>query len=102
MNLSKDRGFSLADYTSSHNIEIYTLINSPTSQNSLTVVDDALVDQTVSGASPLTRYQFERCGFFCVDYDTTSDKVVFFTMVHVSETCSEFDVNLSRLCLTEQ
>jgi glutaminyl-tRNA synthetase len=40
------------------------------------VVEDALVDQTVSGATPLTKFQFERCGYFCVDYDTTPDKVL--------------------------
>ena len=34
-----------------------------------------LVDQTVTGATPLTRYQFERCGFFCIDHDTTPQKV---------------------------
>ena len=43
------------------------------------MVDNALVDQTVNGAPPLTRYQFERCGFFCIDYDSLSDKVNWFT-----------------------
>ena len=51
-------------------------------QNSLTVIDNVLVDQTVSGTPPLTRYQFERCGFFCVDFDSTSDKVRLF-VVHL-------------------
>ena len=39
------------------------------------MIDNALVDQTVSGAPPLSRYQFERCGYFCMDYDTTQEKV---------------------------
>ena len=37
-----------------------------------------MVDRTLegAGAAPLTRYQFERLGYFCVDPDTTKDKVV--------------------------
>lgn len=27
------------------------------------------------GATPLTKYQFERVGYFCVDYDSTAEKV---------------------------
>ena len=44
-------------------------------QNSLQVVENALVDKTVCGAIPLTTFQFERVGYFCVDLDSTADKV---------------------------
>lgn len=44
-------------------------------QDSLHTVDDAYVDRSVQGASQLTHYQFERQGYFCVDYDSTPDKV---------------------------
>ena len=33
------------------------------------------MDRTVSGAVPLTKFQFERLGYFCVDFDSTADKV---------------------------
>ena len=33
------------------------------------------VDITVSNSPHLTTLQFERLGYFCVDYDTTPDKV---------------------------
>ena len=37
------------------------------------MIEDALVDQTISGATTLIK--FERCGYSCVDYDTTTHKV---------------------------
>jgi len=35
------------------------------------------VEPSVIGATPGTRYQFERQGYFCVDRDSTPDKLVF-------------------------
>lgn len=43
--------------------------------NSLQEVTNALVEQSVRGSTPLTKYQFERVGYFCVDYDSKDDKV---------------------------
>jgi glutaminyl-tRNA synthetase len=31
----------------------------------------------VAGAAPGSRYQFERLAYFCVDPDSTADKLVF-------------------------
>jgi len=45
--------------------------------NSLEVVAHAKLEPSVAGAAPLTRYQFERLGYFCVDRDSTSTKLVF-------------------------
>ncbi|HEY0157706.1 MAG TPA: glutamine--tRNA ligase/YqeY domain fusion protein [Thermoanaerobaculia bacterium] len=44
---------------------------------SLEVVADAKLEPSVAGAAPLTRYQFERLGYFCVDPDSTAEKLVF-------------------------
>lgn len=44
-------------------------------QNSLEVVAAALVDRSVQEAHPLDKYQFERLGYFCVDSDSTANKV---------------------------
>ncbi|HEX2061400.1 MAG TPA: glutamine--tRNA ligase/YqeY domain fusion protein [Thermoanaerobaculia bacterium] len=44
--------------------------------NSLEVVTHAKLEPSVSGAPPLTRYQFERLGYFCVDRDS-GDTLVF-------------------------
>ena len=44
-------------------------------QHSLEVVENAMVDRTAAGAKPLARFQFERVGYFCVDLDSTKEKV---------------------------
>ena len=44
-------------------------------QHSMEVKDRAVVDSTVLGAEPLSRFQFERIGYFCVDFDSKPDKV---------------------------
>jgi glutaminyl-tRNA synthetase len=40
-------------------------------------VSTCMIEPTVQGAAPGTRYQFERKGYFCVDPDTTGDRLVF-------------------------
>ncbi|MEO8378685.1 MAG: glutamine--tRNA ligase/YqeY domain fusion protein [Acidobacteriota bacterium] len=45
--------------------------------HSLEVLNDAKVEPSVRDAAPLTRYQFERTGYFCVDRDSTPGKLVF-------------------------
>ncbi len=45
--------------------------------NSLEVVSNAKLEPSVANASPMTRYQFERLGYFCVDRDSTPEKLVF-------------------------
>ena len=41
---------------------------------------------TLSGATPGSRYQFERQGYFCVDPDTTPEKLVFNRTVSLRDT----------------
>ena len=36
-----------------------------------------MLEPSVRGAAPMTRYQFERLGYFCVDRDSTADRLVF-------------------------
>ena len=36
-----------------------------------------MIEPTVQGAVAGTRYQFERKGYFCVDPDSTDDRLVF-------------------------
>jgi len=45
--------------------------------HSLEVIERARVEPSARGAKPLARYQFERLGYFCVDPDSTGDKLVF-------------------------
>jgi glutaminyl-tRNA synthetase len=45
--------------------------------NSLEVVADARVEPSLAGAPAGTRVQFERLGYFCVDRDSTEERLVF-------------------------
>ena len=45
--------------------------------DSLEVIENAKLEPSIAGAAPLTRYQFERLGYFCVDSDASADKPVF-------------------------
>jgi glutaminyl-tRNA synthetase len=45
--------------------------------NSLQILTDCRVEPSLADAKPLTRYQFERLGYFCVDPDSTEEKLVF-------------------------
>jgi glutaminyl-tRNA synthetase len=40
----------------------------------------------VAGAAAGTRYQFERMGYFCIDPDSTGDKLVFNRTVTLKDT----------------
>ncbi|MFA6924189.1 MAG: glutamine--tRNA ligase/YqeY domain fusion protein [Bacteroidales bacterium] len=44
--------------------------------NSLKIVK-AFVEPSLKNAKPMEKYQFERIGYFCVDKDSKSDKLVF-------------------------
>jgi glutaminyl-tRNA synthetase len=54
--------------------------------DSLEVLTDCYVEPTLTGATPLSRYQFERLGYFCVDPDSTAGKLVFNRTVTLKDT----------------
>jgi len=45
--------------------------------DSLTVLESCRIEPSLKNAKPQDRFQFERLGYFCVDKDSTSDKLVF-------------------------
>ncbi|MEW5693154.1 MAG: glutamine--tRNA ligase/YqeY domain fusion protein [Candidatus Hydrogenedentota bacterium] len=45
--------------------------------NSLIVLDSCLVEQSLKDAKPGDRFQFLRHGYFCVDSDSTKERLVF-------------------------
>src|SRR5712691_8810885 len=45
--------------------------------HSLEVIEHAKLEPSVRRATALTRYQFERLGYFCVDADSRTDRLVF-------------------------
>jgi glutaminyl-tRNA synthetase len=44
---------------------------------SLEVLSNCLVEPSLKGAKPLSRYQFERLGYFCLDPDSSPGKLIF-------------------------
>ncbi|GIZ01018.1 probable glutamine--tRNA ligase, partial [Caerostris extrusa] len=54
-------------------------------QNSFQCIQNAMVDQSIKGAKVYNKFQFERVGFFSVDPDSTSDKLVFNQTVGLKE-----------------
>jgi len=53
---------------------------------SLQVIPHAKLEPSVRGAAPMTKYQFERLGYFCVDPDSGRDAMVFNRTVTLKET----------------
>uniref|UniRef100_A0A9J8D9F0 Glutamine--tRNA ligase n=1 Tax=Cyprinus carpio carpio TaxID=630221 RepID=A0A9J8D9F0_CYPCA len=53
--------------------------------NSLTVIGSALVDRSVGKAKVFDKFQFERVGYFSLDPDSTSEKLVFNRTVTLKE-----------------
>ena len=45
--------------------------------NSLEILTESFVEQSLAKANPGDRFQFERQGYFCVDLDSTGGKLVF-------------------------
>ena len=45
--------------------------------HSLEILNGCRVEPSLAGAEPGSRYQFERLGYFCVDPDSTAEKLVF-------------------------
>ncbi len=59
--------------------------------NSLETVPDAKVEPSLASANPGDRYQFERLGYFCVDSDSTSGKLVFNRTVQLRDTWAKIE-----------
>ncbi|MGR3302577.1 MAG: glutamine--tRNA ligase/YqeY domain fusion protein [Candidatus Scalindua sp.] len=53
---------------------------------SLQVLSDCMVEPSLKDARHLTRFQFERLGYFCVDADTTGDRLVINRTVTLRDT----------------
>ena len=54
--------------------------------NTLEELTDCLVEPSLAGAASGSRYQFMRKGYFCVDPDSISDKLVFNRIVSLRDT----------------
>ncbi|MDZ7262758.1 MAG: glutamine--tRNA ligase, partial [candidate division KSB1 bacterium] len=58
---------------------------------SLEVLTSCQVEPSLAGAKPGSRYQFERQGYFCVDPDSTPEKLVFNRTVSLRDTWAKIE-----------
>jgi glutaminyl-tRNA synthetase len=58
---------------------------------SLEVVTNCKLEPSLAGAPPGSRYQFERLGYFCVDKDSTAEKLVFNRTVALRDTWAKIE-----------
>ncbi|MCC6588225.1 MAG: glutamine--tRNA ligase/YqeY domain fusion protein [Bryobacterales bacterium] len=54
-------------------------------------VKQGKIEPSVQTAAPLTRYQFERVGYFCVDKDSTPEKLIFNRTVGLKDTWAKLE-----------
>ena len=59
--------------------------------NSLEVASKAKLEPSLANASVGNRYQFERIGYFCVDYDSKPGTVVFNRTVALKDTWAKME-----------
>ncbi|MFC2014544.1 glutamine--tRNA ligase/YqeY domain fusion protein [Chloroflexota bacterium] len=57
--------------------------------NSLEILTSCRIEPTLTGAVPGSLYQFERLGYFCVDPDSSQEKLVFNRAVSLRDTWSK-------------
>ncbi len=59
--------------------------------NSLVTLTNCLVEPGLAGAAPGSRYQFMRQGYFCVDPDSTEEKLVFNRIVGLRDSWAKIE-----------
>ncbi len=64
---------------------------------SLQVLTGCKVEPSLADTKPLDRFQFERMGYFCVDPDTTQDKLVFNRTVGLRDTWAKIQKQQQKM-----
>jgi glutaminyl-tRNA synthetase len=82
-----DRLFSHEDPAGSKSEDYRTLLN----PDSLKVLTGCKVEPSLGSAKTLEKFQFQRLGYFCVDYDSTPEKLVFNRTVQLKDTWSKIN-----------
>jgi glutaminyl-tRNA synthetase len=82
-----DRLFNHEDPAGSKCEDYRTLLN----PDSLKVLTNCKVEPSLGSAKPLEKFQFQRLGYFCVDYDSTPAKLVFNRTVQLKDTWSKIN-----------
>lgn len=59
--------------------------------DSLKVLTDCKIEPSLADAKPLEKFQFQRIGYFCVDYDSAQGNIVFNRTVQLKDTWSKMN-----------
>ena len=70
--------------------------DSPINPKSLEILESAQVEPSLKSAKPGDRFQFERQGYFCVDPDTTPEKIVFNRTVTLKDSWAKIEKSLKK------
>ena len=64
--------------------------------DSLEILTSCRVEPSLAGATPGSRYQFERQGYFCVDPDSSAGKLVFNRTVSLRDTWAKIEKRVDK------
>jgi glutaminyl-tRNA synthetase len=87
-----DRLFTVEDPAGQKNADFKDFLN----PDSLELLNDSLVENSVSVLEPFSVFQFERQGYFCVDPDTTPDNLVLNRTVGLKDTWAKIQKQQSQ------
>ncbi len=59
--------------------------------DSLEILEGCKIEPWLADAKPLEKFQFQRMGYFCVDYDSTPDKPVFNRTISLKDTWAKIN-----------
>ena len=65
-------------------------------QDSLEVLPSCRLEPSLAGATPGSRYQFERLGYFCLDPDSSVDKLIFNRTVTLRDTWAKIEKKMKE------
>ncbi|MDY0098788.1 MAG: glutamine--tRNA ligase/YqeY domain fusion protein [Bacteroidales bacterium] len=82
-----DRLFSHEDPAGQKDEDYRNFLN----PDSLKVLKGCKVEPMLAGAKPLEKFQFQRLGYFCADYDSTAGKPVFNRTVPLKDTWAKIN-----------
>ena len=82
-----DRLFSHEDPAGQKDDDYRSLLN----PDSLKVLKGCKIEPSLASAKPLDKFQFQRLGYFCVDYDSTEANPVFNRTVQLKDTWAKMN-----------
>jgi len=82
-----DRLFSHEDPAGQKDDDYRNFLN----PDSLKILTGCKVEPSLASSKPLERFQFQRLGYFCVDYDSTESKPIFNRTVQLKDTWSKIN-----------